>query len=161
MHLRDNQILYDREGEGEFFQIYTKRSTSGSFSKSSSAVIIRGLAPRVGKSLIVLLYAFVLRNYAVEHQQRLGFIRHARELGFSIEDVRGLLKLAPHAERPCEEVDELVARDLMATERKIEALTRLRRELRDTLNSCRGGRIAECRILQALSSPMVTRQKGG
>jgi len=54
-----------------------------------------------------------------------------------------------------------VARHLTATERKIEALTRLRRELRDTLDSCRGGRIAECRILQALSSPMVTRQKGG
>jgi len=101
------------------------------------------------------------RSYSAEHLQRLGFIRHARELGFSIEDVCGLLKLAPHAERPCEEVDELVARHLTATERKIEALTRLRRELRDTLNSCRGGRIAECRILQALSSPLATRQKGG
>jgi DNA-binding transcriptional MerR regulator len=100
------------------------------------------------------------RSYTAEHLQRLGFIRH-RELGFSIEDVRGLLKLAAHAERPCEEVDQLVARHLETTEQKIEALTRLRRELRDTLNSCRGGRIAECRILQALSSPLASRQKGG
>ena len=100
------------------------------------------------------------RSYEAEHLRRLGFIRHARELGFSIEDVRGLLKLAAHAERPCEEVDQFVARHLETTERKIAALTRLRRELRDTLNSCRGGRIAECRVIQALSSPPATRQKG-
>jgi len=91
------------------------------------------------------------RSYAAEHLQRLGFIRRARELGFSIEDIRELLKLAAHGEKPCEEVDQLVARHLGTTERKIAALTRLRRELRDTLNSCKGGRIAECRVIQALS----------
>ena len=62
------------------------------------------------------------RSYSAEHLERLGFIRHARGLGFSIEDVRGLLKLAAHAEAPCEEVDQLVARHLETTERKIEAL---------------------------------------
>jgi DNA-binding transcriptional MerR regulator len=90
------------------------------------------------------------RSYAAEHLQRLGFIRRARELGFTIEDVRELLKLAAHGERPCEQVDQFVARHLETTERKIEALTRLRRELRDTLDSCKGGRIAECRVVQAL-----------
>jgi DNA-binding transcriptional MerR regulator len=90
------------------------------------------------------------RCYAAEHLQRLGFIRRARELGFSIEDVRELLKLAAHGEEPCQEVDQLAARHLETTEQKIEALTRLRRELRDTLASCKGGRIAECRVIQAL-----------
>ncbi len=52
------------------------------------------------------------RSYTVEHLQRLGFIRRARELGFTIEDVRELLKLAGHGEKPCEEVDQLVARHL-------------------------------------------------
>jgi DNA-binding transcriptional MerR regulator len=91
------------------------------------------------------------RSYAAEHLQRLGFIRRARELGFSIEDVRELLKLAAHGEQTCEEVDQLVRCHLETTERKIEALTRLRRELRDTLDSCKGSRIAECRVIQALS----------
>ncbi len=98
------------------------------------------------------------RSYAVEHLQRLGFIRRARELGFAIEEVRELLKLAAHGDRPCEEVDLLVVRHLEATERKIEALMRLRRELRHTLKLCKGGRIAECRIIQALS-PAADRKK--
>jgi DNA-binding transcriptional MerR regulator len=99
------------------------------------------------------------RSYAGEHMQRLGFIRRARELGFSIEDVRELLKLAAHGEEPCEEVDQLTARHLETTEKKIEALTRLRRELRDTLDSCKGGRIAECRVIQALSPAPANRKK--
>jgi DNA-binding transcriptional MerR regulator len=99
------------------------------------------------------------RSYAAEHLQRLGFIRRARELGFSIEDVRELLELAAHGEKPCEEVDQLVARHLEMTERKIEALTRLRRELRDTLASCKGGRIAECRVIHALAPVQATRKK--
>jgi len=99
------------------------------------------------------------RLYAAEHLQRLGFIRRARDLGFSIEDVRELLKLAAHGEHPCEQVDQLVARHLQATERKIEALTRLRRELRDTLASCKGGLVAECRVIQALSPAPSNRKK--
>jgi DNA-binding transcriptional MerR regulator len=100
------------------------------------------------------------RSYAVEHLQRLGFIRRSRELGFSIEEVRELLKLAAHGESPCGEVDQLVARHLETTERKIEALRRLRRELRDTLASCKGGRVTECRVIQALSSRAASPKKG-
>jgi DNA-binding transcriptional MerR regulator len=99
------------------------------------------------------------RSYAAEHLQRLGFIRRARDLGFSIEDIRELLKLAGRGEAPCEGVDRLVARHLETTERKIAALTRLRRELRYTLDSCQGGRIAECRVIQALSPSPATRKK--
>jgi DNA-binding transcriptional MerR regulator len=91
------------------------------------------------------------RNYTPEHVERLSFIRRTRGLGFTIEDVRELLKLASEREERCDEVDHLVARHLETTERKIEALTRLRTELRSTLNSCKGGRIAECRVIQALS----------
>ena len=100
------------------------------------------------------------RSYAAGHLQRLGFIRRARELGFAIDEVRELLKLAAHGERPCEEVDHLVADHLEATERKIEALMRLRRELRHTLKSCKGGRIDECRIIQALSPAPAARKAG-
>jgi DNA-binding transcriptional MerR regulator len=91
------------------------------------------------------------RSYAHEHVRRLGFIRRARELGFSIEDVREFLRLAQHGENPCADVDRIVARHLAVTEEKIAALQRLRRELRDTLSACHGGRVAACHVLRALA----------
>jgi DNA-binding transcriptional MerR regulator len=91
------------------------------------------------------------RSYARGHVESLMFIRRARELGFSIEDVRELLELAEHRERPCAEVDGIAARHLATTELKIAALKRLRGELRGTLAACEGGRIADCRVVQALS----------
>jgi DNA-binding transcriptional MerR regulator len=92
------------------------------------------------------------RSYASDHARRLAFIRRARELGFSIEDVRELLDLAEHR--------EIVARQLAATEKKIAALKRLRAELRQTLASCKGGRIAECQVIRALSPSGLSPCKG-
>ena len=45
------------------------------------------------------------RQYASTHLKRLTFIRRARALGFSIEEVRKLLKLADERKRPCVEID--------------------------------------------------------
>ncbi len=95
------------------------------------------------------------RSYASEHVDRLAFIRRARELGFSIEDVRELLDLAGHRESPCAGIDQITRRHLATIKGKIETLKRLRRELRDTLASCDGGRVAECRIVQALSPDRI------
>jgi len=44
-------------------------------------------------------------------------------------------------------------------EAKIATLKRLRRELRDTLAACAGGRIAECRVIQALSPDRLVERK--
>lgn len=105
-----------------------------------------GLLPAPGRT------AGNYRSYANDHVRRLAFIRRARELGFAIDDVRELLELAGHHDSPCAEIDQIVARHLATTERKIAALKRLRRELRDTLAACNGGRIADCRVVQALST---------
>jgi DNA-binding transcriptional MerR regulator len=99
------------------------------------------------------------RSYAAEHLQQLSFIRRARELGFSIEDVRELVKLAVHSKGECQEVDQLVANHLETIERKIKSLMRLRRELRDILASCKGGHISECRVMRALSPASENHKK--
>ena len=101
------------------------------------------------------------RNYASEHVDCLAFIRRARELGFSIEDIRELLDLAGHGESPCAEIDQIAGRHLVAIDGKIATLKRLRRELHDTLASCAGGLVAECRVIQALSPHPVARKKTG
>ncbi len=100
------------------------------------------------------------RSYASAHVHRLAFIRRARELGFSIEDLRELLDLAAHRERPCAGIDQIATRHLAMIEAKIATLERLRSELRDTLAACAGGRIAECRVVQALSSDRLAETKG-
>jgi len=67
------------------------------------------IAEKIGLLPVPRRTAGNYRSYGTRHLQQLGFIRQARELGFSIEDVRELLKLAAHAEEPCAEVDQLVA----------------------------------------------------
>lgn len=92
------------------------------------------------------------RSYGEEHVRRLGFVRRARALGFPLETVRALLALTDQPDRPCGEVDALVVEQLHEVERKIADLQRLREELDRLAHRCRGGhRMAECRIIEALS----------
>lgn len=92
------------------------------------------------------------RSYGEDHVRRLGFVRRARDLGFPLEAVRAMLALADQPDRPCGEVDALVLEQLREVERKIGDLQRLREELDRLAHQCRGGhRIADCRIIEALS----------
>ena len=100
------------------------------------------------------------RVYTDAHLNLLGFIRRARELGFSIEVIRDLLRLAAHGEAPCDDIDRIAAQHLETTEKKIALLMQLRRELRDTLESCKGGRVAECKVMVALSPERSGGQTG-
>ena len=66
------------------------------------------------------------RSYGEAHRTRLAFVRHSRELGFTIEEVRSLL------------------------EEKIGQLVTLRDELSRIIGRCRGGLAADCRVIEAL-----------
>ena len=90
------------------------------------------------------------RRYDERARERLKFVRHARELGFSLEAVRELLDLADHPARPCEEADTIARAQLEAVERRLESLTRLRRELERMIACCDGGQVRDCRILQTV-----------
>ncbi len=91
------------------------------------------------------------RVYGEEHLKRLAFIRHARELGFSLEAIRELLALGARPEQSCAEADAIAGAHLAEVERKIEALSALRGELKRMVQSCRRGRIAECRVIEVLA----------
>jgi len=90
------------------------------------------------------------RRYDSRARERLMFVRHARELGFSLDAVRELLDLSDHPERPCEEADTIARAQLEAVERRLESLVRLRRELERMIACCDGGQIRDCRILQTV-----------
>jgi Hg(II)-responsive transcriptional regulator len=91
------------------------------------------------------------RSYGADHLARLSFVRRSRELGFSLEAIRELLRLADEKDRDCTAVDAIARAHLVEVKRKIADLTALRRELRDLIDQCGHGTIAECRIIEALS----------
>ena len=100
------------------------------------------------------------RAYGKEHLDRLSFLRRARDLGFNLEQVRTLLDLADQSDQDCEAVSVIARTHLDAIERKLADLTVLREELRRVIGQCQHGRIAECKIIEALA-PETTKSKPG
>jgi DNA-binding transcriptional MerR regulator len=91
------------------------------------------------------------RSYEPSHVGRLSFVRRARDLGFSLDQVRDLLGLADQKDSSCESVDAIARAHLAEVERKLADLKGLRRELDALISQCRQGTIAQCRILEALA----------
>lgn len=91
------------------------------------------------------------RMYDDSHLMRLSFIRHSRELGFSLDDIRSLLALADQPDRPCSEVDEIACNHLSEVERKISSLKVLESELRRMISHCAGGTVSDCRVIKVLA----------
>lgn len=90
------------------------------------------------------------RRYSDQAAQRLQFIRHAREFGFATDQIRELLDLAEDTERSCVEIDAIVRRQRESVRRRIELLQQLEGELDRMLGECSGGRVTDCRVLEAL-----------
>jgi DNA-binding transcriptional MerR regulator len=93
------------------------------------------------------------RSYGAGHVRRLRFVRRCRHLGFSLDQVRDLLRLSAENGPSCAKVCQMADRQRKAVEDKIADLTRLALELRRITASCNGRRtMAECRIIEALSA---------
>ncbi|HEY0853905.1 MAG TPA: helix-turn-helix domain-containing protein [Devosia sp.] len=91
------------------------------------------------------------RRYDQPALDRLKFIAHARDMGFSMESLKSMLRLAGHREAPCADVDALVAEHLAEVDARIAQLTRLRTELSGMLSDSHHGTVADCRIVEVLS----------
>lgn len=92
------------------------------------------------------------RRFGRKHLERLAFIRHSRELGFPLDAIRELMRLADSPDRSCEVVDRIAKRQLQQVENRITRLEALKDELKRMIRQCRGGRVADCRIIQALAT---------
>ena len=104
-----------------------------------------GLLPRARRA------ANDRRIYDEAAVRRLAFIRHARQLGFSVEAIRDLLDLSDNPERPCDEANRLAARQLDDVEAKIVQLETLRGELRRMVDAACHGRASDCRVIETLA----------
>jgi|SRR5690554_929260 len=91
------------------------------------------------------------RLYGKTEVERLRFIRHSRELGFEIEDIRELLGMAAQPQSSCHQVDSIAQNHLKEIERRIASLTALKSELSRMVEECGHGRVCDCRIIEALA----------
>jgi DNA-binding transcriptional MerR regulator len=92
------------------------------------------------------------RAYGPQDVRRLSFIRHARQLGFEMADIRALLDLADRPDRPCEEADRIARRHLDDVNERIARLSSLRTELERMVETCSHGAIADCRVIDTLAA---------
>jgi DNA-binding transcriptional MerR regulator len=91
------------------------------------------------------------RAYSESHLRRLGFIRHARELGFDSAAIRALLDLADHPDADCSAAHRLATAQMREIDARLRRLEALRAELDRMAMSCAGGVIGECRIIETLA----------
>lgn len=92
------------------------------------------------------------RRYDKAGLQRLSFIRHARDLGFSIEAISSLIELQEHPDRSCEAANDIATAQLADVRSKIKRLTLLEKELTRISNGCDGQGVSEsCYVLASLA----------
>jgi Cu(I)-responsive transcriptional regulator len=90
------------------------------------------------------------RHYSPRDLHELGFIRRARDLGFSMEDIRHLLALWRDRSRSSAEVKAIALRHITALEEKAAALHAMSRTLQHLAAHCHGDERPDCPILDAL-----------
>ena len=93
------------------------------------------------------------RIYDTADVRRLAFIRRARELGFTLDEIRTLLALsADAAQDPRNEVRELAIHHLTEVRPKIADLRAMERVLADAVRRCAAGDLPRCPIIDAISA---------
>lgn len=92
------------------------------------------------------------RRYNQSHLDRLLFIRHSRELGFPLTEIRELINMASQPQASCQEVDDMARMHLARVKTRIKRLEAMRDELERMISQCEVNRVSECRIIETLSA---------
>lgn len=92
------------------------------------------------------------RHYGAEDVGRLAFVRRARGLGFTLDEVRALLGLAAGGGGACAEVREIAATHLAEVRAKLADLRAMERALADAVRRCDAGETPGCPLIGVLSA---------
>ena len=92
------------------------------------------------------------RRYTEADLNRLGFVRHARDLGLPLEAIRELIALGEHPEKSCTDADRIAGEQLAEVRQRINQLRRLETELQRIATGCKSGTVSECYVLQSLAN---------
>ncbi len=90
------------------------------------------------------------RQYPPKAVSRLHFIKKAKEVGFSLKEIKELLLLRLDETATCQDVRSRAEAKILDIEQKLQALTRMKQALTDLTKACSGrGSVSECPILQS------------
>lgn len=88
------------------------------------------------------------RIYTEQDVKTLNFIRHARELGFSAEQMKGLISLWKNTDRSSAEVKQLALKHIDDLNQKIKTLQEMVNTLEQSVSCCAGNASPDCSILE-------------
>jgi Cu(I)-responsive transcriptional regulator len=92
------------------------------------------------------------RQYDESEVQTLRFIRHSRDLGFSIPEIAQLVNLWQNRRRPSREVKALVREHIRELEEKAQEILAMKSALEHLARCCRGDDLPECPIIDSLAA---------
>lgn len=105
------------------------------------------------------------RIYSPNDLRRLRFIRQAKALGFSLDEIGDILKMRSRGECPCADVIAIAQRHLRDVEHQLETLTKFRDELRRAVRTWkRSGQQtlsadAICTLIERTMNKTTTRER--
>ncbi|MGE8654297.1 Cu(I)-responsive transcriptional regulator [Acinetobacter sp. YH12227] len=95
------------------------------------------------------------RVYSEADVKTLSFLRHARDLGFSSEQMKELLGLWKNTDRQSAEVKQLALKHIETLNQKIADLQAMVQILQNSVDGCAGNEQAECNILNQIEKGVV------
>lgn len=91
------------------------------------------------------------RDFGPSELERLRFIRRARELGFSLEEVQALLDLAPRPQKNCDRVQSIAEQHLSNVRTKLADLKRMEIAIATLVEQCGTGNHDQCPVVESLT----------
>lgn len=136
--------LADAKRDG-LFNIGQAAEASGVSAKMIRHYEENGFIPKAGRTVAGY------RIYRESDVHVLRFIRRARDLGFSLQEIKALLALWTNRRRHSGDVKRMVQKHVKGLDAKIAELEAIRRTLMDLARHCHGDHRPECPILDDLS----------
>lgn len=90
------------------------------------------------------------RVYGEDAQERLRFIRHCRQHGMKLSEIRDLLAFSDNPTVSCDWVNNLIKQHIESVEKQINDLTHLKKHLESLYHKCDGGKKSDCGIIKSL-----------
>src|SRR6266436_8351379 len=90
------------------------------------------------------------RVYGPAEKRTLAFVRRARDLGFTLEEIRALLALGGPERAACADVHKIASAHLASVRSKLSDLVKLETILGETVAQCSDGATPDCPVLDIL-----------